>query len=93
MDLKALRDFIGDHPHGVRIHMVDGTVYRVPHRDYVWFTPSAGPDPRGARAGTAFWLHDPDRDATRLVNAMLVKEVVPMNGNGKAHGRTKRARK
>lgn len=81
MDIKALRAFIQDHPEGVCIRMIDGTEYRLPHRDYAWFTP--GSNGSGGRYATSFWLHDPEKDETRLINAMLVKEVIPLRcGSG-----------
>jgi hypothetical protein len=93
VDIKALREFINDHPGDVVIRMVDGTEYRLPHRDYAWFTPSSGaPGSSGPRYATAFWLHDPQRDETRLVNAMLVKEVSPLSADGGSNGRRRRRR-
>ena len=82
MDIKALRAFVHDHADGVVIRMIDGTDYQLPHRDYVWFTPAAGTS--GVRYGSSFWLHDPEKDETRLINAMLVKEVAPLSHNGGA---------
>jgi hypothetical protein len=79
MDIQALRQFVRDQSGGVIIRMVDGTEYRLPHPDFAWFTPAAGK--QGTRYATAFWLHDPERDETRLVNSMLVKEVVRLPGD------------
>ncbi|MBY0261296.1 MAG: hypothetical protein K2Q20_03085 [Phycisphaerales bacterium] len=39
--------------------------------------------PKVGRLATSFWLHDPERDETRLVNAMLVKEILPLPETGK----------
>lgn len=84
MDAKAIRTFVSEYPNGVEIHMIDGTVYRVPHRDYLWFTPAYGAaESKVGRLATSFWLHDPERDETRLVNAMMVKEILPLQENGK----------
>lgn len=84
MDVNALRDFVNENPDGFEIVMIDGTRYRLPHRDYIWFTPSAparsGPPKRLA---TSFWLHDPERDEPRLVHAVLVKEILPLPETGK----------
>lgn len=91
MDAKAVRAFINEHPDGVEIRMIDGTVYRAPHRDYLWFTPSYGE--LGARVGrlsTSFWLHDPEKEETRLINVLLVKEVVPLHRNGNGSQQRKR---
>lgn len=85
MELRAIREFVNDHPEGVVIRMVNGMEYEVPHRDYVWFVP--GGEGKASRAGTSFYVsHD---EVGRLVNAMLVSEIVPMkrNGNGKSHGK------
>jgi len=87
VDIKALREFINEHPDGVVIRMVDGTEYRLPHRDYAWFTPASPPAGRATRPNvSAFWLHDPEKDVTRLVNAMLVRDVSPLGGNGDQSG-------
>lgn len=84
MDAKAIRTFVSEYPNGVEIRMIDGTVYRVPHRDYLWFTPAyGGSESKVGRMATSFWLHDPERDETRLVNAMMVKEILPLQENGK----------
>jgi len=34
--------------------------------------------PGSPRYSSSFWLHDPDRDETRLVNAMRVREAAPL---------------
>jgi hypothetical protein len=84
MDAEALRTYVNEHPEGVVIRMVDGKVYRIPHRDYVWFTPSFGqPESRVGRYSTAFWLHDIEEATNRLVNAMLVRDVTPLKKNGR----------
>lgn len=92
MDTRAVRTFINDHPDGVIIRMIDGTVFEVPHRDYVWFTPAFGePESRVGRLSTSFWLHDHERDETRLVNALLVRDISPLKRIG--HGRKGSGRK
>ncbi len=74
MDINAIRDFVNEHPGAVEIVMIDGASYKVPHRDYIWFTPTAatrsGP-PR--RFATSFYLNLNGR--TRLVNALLVSYI------------------
>ena len=75
MDITAIRDFVNEHPDGVEFVMIDGTSFKIPHRDYIWFTPagssSAGGPPR--RFATSFYLNIEGR--TRLINALLVKQV------------------
>ncbi len=74
MDASSIRDFVNDNPDGVLIEMVDGTVYRVPHRDYIWFTPAGSPGPSGPRRfASSFYVHTDD--VTRLVNALLVASI------------------
>ena len=83
MEARALKAFVNDHPNGVVIRMVDGREYQVPHRDFVWFTPGFGEsDGRTNRLSTSFYVAE--EGVGRLVNALLVAEVVPMNGG--AHG-------
>jgi hypothetical protein len=91
MDLNSLKDFVNSHPGGVRIRMVDGTKYSLPHRDYIWFTPGQG-DSRVSRNATSFYLSD--NGVARLVNALLIAEVSPLpsNGNGK-HGKNRDKKK
>lgn len=84
MELKAIREFVNDHPEGVIIRMVNGMEYEIPHRDYVWFVPTGGTDGKASRVATSFYIsHD---EVGRLVNALLVAEIVPMKRNGKSHG-------
>ncbi len=91
MDVRALKKFVEDHPEGVRIRMVDGREFKVPHRDYVSFNP--GPDsPEGRRApyGTAFFVWKDE--VPHLLNDLLVEEVTGLragrNGsNGRRRGR------
>lgn len=77
MGIKALRESIQDHPAGVTIRMIGGTEYRLPHGDYMCFTPTTSGSQ--GRYATSFWLHDPEKNETRLINAMLVKEVAPLH--------------
>ncbi len=92
MDTRAVKAFVNDNPDGVVIRMVDGTTYRVPHRDYIWFTPAFGePESRVGRLGTAFWLHDIDRQDTKLVNSLLIKSIEKLKRNG--HAKKARRRK
>jgi hypothetical protein len=86
MDIASIREFVNDHLNGVLIRMVDGTEYKNPHRDYVWFTPSSGK--AGSRFAPSFYI---DRGGVgRLVNAPLVAQVVPLKSNG--HGRRQKKR-
>lgn len=92
MDTAALRTFVNEHPEGVVIRMVDGKMYRIPHRDYIWFTPSFGqPESKVGRYSTAFWLFDVDEETNRLVNSMLVLDVSPLKKNG--HGGKKSSKR
>jgi hypothetical protein len=78
MDLNAIRQFVQDNPAGVVIRMVDGTEYPIPHRDHIWFTPhSDAPENRGTRLATSFYVSVDG--VGKLVNAMVVREVVPMS--------------
>ena len=80
MDLAAIRQFVNDHPHGVTVRMIDGTEHRAPHRDFVNFGPV--PERRSARSphATSFFVWKDN--VAHLVNALLVKEVVPMRAGG-----------
>ncbi len=81
MDFASFRRFVNDHPEGVTIRMVDGTEYQVPHRDYI----SLGPPPEArSRSATSFLVWD--GEGMRLVNALVVAEVVPMNGGANGNG-------
>src|SRR5438105_11617404 len=90
MTVEAIRDFLEQHPDGILVRMIDGTEYRVPHRDYVSFGPLR--DIKGkprVRFPTSFVVYDLNEHLRmRLVNAVLVAEVVPLEhrrngGNGK----------
>lgn len=83
MDLASIRKIVTESPHGVAIRMIDGTEYRLKHRDYITLGPP--PEERSLRSQhyTAFMVWD---DGPTLVNALLVKEVVPLKGNGNGNG-------
>lgn len=87
MELEAIRKFVQDHPEGAVISMIDGTRYRIPHRDYVSFgAPKEMLSGKKAITGTSFLVFETGEVASmRLVNALLVKDVYPLdrsNGNG-----------
>lgn len=97
MDLGSVRHIVNGNPQGVIIRMIDGTEYRLPHRDYI--TLGAPPEEKSQRSAhkTVFVIELDD--GFHLVNALLVKEIVPLpikgsngkNGiNGKnGHGKSK----
>jgi hypothetical protein len=91
MDPRALKEFVNTHPDGVVIRMIDGTEYEIPHRDFIWFTPGfLQPESRVGRLSTCFYVSH--EGVGRLVNALLVAEVVPMKGrNGKGRGKRRGA--
>ncbi|MFM9957570.1 MAG: hypothetical protein ACKVZJ_05820 [Phycisphaerales bacterium] len=81
MDLGSVRHIVNDNPQGVIIRMIDGTEYRLPHRDYITLgSPPAERSPRSAHK-TSFVIELDD--GWHLVNALLVKEIVPLPPNGK----------
>ena len=93
MNAKVLQDFVMDHPEGVRIRMIDGTQNDILHRDYIWFTPAYGKaSERAGRYATSFWIHDKAEDRARLVNALMVADVLPLSsaGNG-SEGKPRKA--
>jgi len=95
VELEAIRKYMHEHPSGIQIKLVDGRLYRIPHRDYVFFGPPRETlsAKRGVH-GTSFFVFDEEIETMKLVNALLVIHVEPLkrNGNGKAHrkGGTKR---
>jgi len=95
MDLASLQKFVKEHPEGVLIRMVDGTEFRVPHRDYITLGPP--PEHRTPRTPhyTSFLVWD--GEGHRLVNALLVADVSVLkkrNGhNGNGHGKSGRGKK
>lgn len=70
--------------------MIDGTIYRVPHRDYIWLGPK--PEERSTRGmhSTSFIVHT-EKDEMRLINALLVAEISKLkrDSNGKSHAAKK----
>lgn len=86
MELRTLKEYVSDHPDGVCIRMVDGTVYPSPHRDSIWFTPGSEAT-RWTRVATSFFVYVDG--VVKLVNALLVAEASPMSTNGHGKGRKK----
>lgn len=92
MNANDVRRFIDEHPQGIVIKMVDGTKYRVPHRDWVWMTPAfGGAESRFGRYATSLGVyHD---EALRWINCLLISEMTPIvkrngsNGNGQSRGK------
>mgnify|MGYP000629471505 CR=1 FL=1 len=83
MDAATLKTFVDEHPEGVAIQMADGKVFRIPHRDFIWFVPSLGQRRSKVRQySPAFWLHDVDEETNRLVNSAFVRDVTPLNKYG-----------
>ena len=82
MDIRAIREFISTHPTGVVIRMGDGTEYGVPHPDWVWVTRATEmPESKVGRFATSFYVSV--NGIGRLINALLIAEVVPMRKSGK----------
>lgn len=90
MDLASIRKIVTESPHGVVIRMIGGIEYRLKHRDYITLGPP--PEERSLRSPhyTAFVVWD---DGPMLVNALLVKEVVPLKKNGNGHSGNGKKRK
>lgn len=86
MVAKTINSFVNDHPDG----MIGGAEYRCPHRDSIWLTPSLGTASRLVRPAASFWIADARTEETRLVNALLVDEGVPMQKTGGTCGRSRR---
>ncbi len=95
MDLEAIRQFLHEHPDGVKIRMVTGKEYLIPHRDYIWLgPPRTTPESRKSMHRTSFVVHEPPELEMRLVNAMLVAEILPWHAkNGNGHGKAKGKKK
>lgn len=97
MNANDIRRIINEHPEGVLIKMVDGTKYKVPHRDWVWLTPAfGGEESRFGRFSSCFGVYD--GDSLRWVNSLLVAEISPMKArgggsNGNGHGQGKKPRR
>jgi len=78
MEITAIRAFVNNHPEGVRIRIVDGKEYIVPHRDYLGFTPTdTVPVSPPRRFATSFYVTE--KGISWLENSMLVLEVLPLN--------------
>lgn len=95
-DAKAIKEYVEKHPEGVRIRMIDGAAYDIPHRDFVWFFPGFGENERSvaSRWATHFFVADAENEDYLVVNAMLVKDVAPLPSNGNGHKkRSTRSRK
>lgn len=93
MDLESLREFVQAHADGVKLRMVDGTEYLVPHRDYVSFGPPTSETTGRRVTRTSFILYDiRENFRMRLLNALLVASVEPYgtNGSGKPGGRSRK---
>lgn len=55
MDLESIRQFVQENPEGVRVRMIDGRVYEIPHRDYITLgPPRAGSEARRSPHATSF---------------------------------------
>ncbi len=94
MDAKSVRMMVNENTKGVLIRMIDGTEFHIPHRDYVWFTPNfEGGETRLSRPSTSFWLHDAKSRETRLINALMIKEIVPLKQNSNGHGKAGKSKK
>ncbi len=93
MDLASLQKFVKEHPEGVVIRLVDGTEFHVPHRDYISLGPPPSERPARSVHATSFLVWD--GEGMRLVNALVVADVAPLepkrNGNG--HGKSGRGKK
>src|SRR2546423_1287073 len=96
MDIEAIRQFLDEHPQGIRVRMIDGTEYRIPHRDYMALGPPRNLAGGGrGRSATSFIVYDISDDLRlRLVNSLLVADVSPLNRNGAGphRGRKKKSR-
>jgi hypothetical protein len=95
MEIERIRKFIHEQPNGVVIRMVDGTEHKVPHRDYITFGPlrekSSG---EFVAVGTSFLVFQGDGlESMRLVNALLVTEVVPLKSHSNGHGKGGKSKK
>jgi hypothetical protein len=94
MELESIRKFVQDHPDGVVIRMVDGTTYQIPQSDWISFGPPAKTlSGKQLLRGTSFVVYEEPGGVfgMRLMNAMLVKEVVPMRKSGHTKGKRRKA--
>jgi len=82
MDVAAIKNYLNDHPEGIRIRMIDGHEYRIPHRDFILFL---GRDPdnpsRPSRITTNFSNSHPE--GSRMINTLLIAEVSGLGKNGR----------
>lgn len=96
MELESIRKFVHDHPDGVLIRMIDGTTFRIPHRDWISFGPPAKSiSGKDTLRGTSFIVYEEPGGVfgMRLVNAMLVADVQPIGKNGNGHDGRGKGRK
>jgi hypothetical protein len=93
MDIESIRQVVEANPQGVRIVMIDGTKLDIPHRDFISLGPGtdSGLSARRVAARTTFTVYEVNGIPMRIVNAMLVKEVVPLLSGGKGKGRKRSA--
>jgi hypothetical protein len=93
MDIESIRQIVDASPQGVRIVMIDGTRLDIPHRDFISLGPGpeAGVSKRRVAARTAFTLYEVGGVSFRIVNSLLVKEVVPLSSSGKRKDRRRKA--
>lgn len=84
MDLEAIRQAVDDSPYGIRIRMIDGKQYDIPHRDYISLGPKHGESVRRAALRTSFIVYEVDESPFRILNALLVAHVEPLKRNGKS---------
>lgn len=77
------------------VRLIDGTKLKVPHRDSLSFgAPKEMLNGRQMIKGTSFVFYETgDISSMRLVNAMLVADVVPMKSNGNGHAKPRKQRK
>ncbi len=85
MEIERIRKFVHEHPSRGVMRMVGGTEYRIPHRDSMTFGPLRGKSTGEMVAvGTSFLVFDGDGlESMKLVNALLVSEVVPLKADGR----------
>lgn len=93
MDLAAVRRVVNENPEGVIIRMIDGTEYRLPHRDYITLGPPPEERSRRSPHATSFHVWSREESVAHLVNALLVKEIVPLGGNGNGRSHKKRSKR
>lgn len=89
MELEAIKRMVQKYPEGISIRMIDGKVYKIPHRDFVSFgAPKEMLIGKLRTTGTSFIIFERgDISSFCLVNAMLVAEVTPLHNNGNGHAK------